>query len=387
MEPTTPQPGTTPQPPQPSTIHRWLVPVLVAIAGLMVAITLIARSNFLEGFLKLIGAGASELQMISISSDDDFLGTSKAKWLADTGERNDGVFDNTAAFNYFTGQPHDEGARAGFVMPLVSASEIDSVVTHPASYISPVVDLGSGELFVKALQAVDYQPEGSTLAYAYRAGETVAEAQTATFKVLEFVPTDTLGGYRRQQVAWEDGLPQFVQFRAIFANYVFADRPAVAELNIIYEGDGGNGEEAPADLLPEVASGILVDATIIITYASGSAPAAAEFDFSAEASGQSFARKQVSLDSPDGKAIFPGMGLLAGEDYIIQLKVAGQTDKVLKFTATSQLVYTFALTGFVADTSPADLNQDGVVNTLDYSLFLNELLESAKGLAEPESTP
>ncbi|AKM84858.1 MAG: hypothetical protein VE98_C0001G0404 [candidate division Kazan bacterium GW2011_GWA1_50_15] len=245
MEPIAPQPPLQPQPRD----YRWLVTALVSIAGLVVAITLIARSNFLEGFLKLIGAGAARLQVISMSSDDDFFGTSTAVWLADLGDRNDAVLDNTAAFYYFTGQPQDPGAKAGFVMPLVSAEELTGVVTRPASYISPIVDLGDSDLFIKALQVMDYQPAGSTIAYAYRAGATVAEAQAASFRTLEFIPTDTFNGYRRQQVAWENSLPQFVQFKFIFTDYVASDRPAVAEMNIIYEGTSGNGEEAPVDLL------------------------------------------------------------------------------------------------------------------------------------------
>src|SRR3989344_1551359 len=142
----------------------------------------------------------------------------------------------------------------------------------------------------------------------------------------------------------------------------------------------------------------VIDSSITLTYNPATAPDVANFDFIAKASGESFAKKTVALTDASGMITFRGMGLLAGESYIIKMTVSGQPEKdaQFEFVATDKAIYEFSLNSFSADgvtvtgesgsEGSADLNGDGAVDSREYSEFLRQMQESATAGSIPVET-
>ncbi|MDD5605905.1 MAG: hypothetical protein PHR51_01060 [Patescibacteria group bacterium] len=249
----------------PNRFKSWLNRAAVFAVALILTVAIILQGNFLEGLLKLLGVGASRLQTISISSEGDFFGNNQAEWIAvlDTGF-NTPRFNNTAAFNYFTGQPNDPGLAAGFVMPLVISGSQDSDIVTGSGYVSPIIDLGEQPTDYKlvSIDVLEYLPEGSEIMYSYRAADSLGELADAAFQTLDLANIGAVEDFTTRQILFSTSLHRYAQFSIGFGQFDVYDRPMVAEFSISYgpEGEAVVEEESP-DLLPSLsgAAGVLGD--------------------------------------------------------------------------------------------------------------------------------
>lgn len=219
--------------------YSWVSKVAIFAVVLVISGAILTQTHFLEGLLKLLGVGASQVERISISSVDDFRGVSNLGIWADLeGGYNQPVFDNTAPFSYFTGQPADPGVVPGFIMPLVTSVNGILETQASSSYTSPVLKMSADSLgnILQSIEVLDYTPQSSII-YQYRASDTLGELtgeSGRSFQVLDMATISTNGKFTQRQAILGIAMPQYIQFKIIFGDFAPSDRPMVAEIDIVH---------------------------------------------------------------------------------------------------------------------------------------------------------
>ncbi|MFH0905215.1 MAG: hypothetical protein V1826_00630 [bacterium] len=219
--------------------YSWVIKFAIFAVALLIVAILALKGSFFEGLLKLFGVGASQLQTITLTSNEDFLGTNtQAPWMAQIpgGIDNTPTLSDAAPFSYFTGQT-DPGETPGFVMPLWFGGSSAVQVTQPSSYTAPIIDLGSelsADAVIQSIEALDYRPAGSDITYSYRTATSATEITDSAWQTLEMGSVETVGTHTRYQAVLGIAANRFVQVKVGFGSFFATDRPMVSEIKITY---------------------------------------------------------------------------------------------------------------------------------------------------------
>jgi hypothetical protein len=359
----------------------WFNKVAVFAVALILTTAIITQGNFLEGLLKLLGVGASQLETISITSREHFSGAS-GEWLADF--EGDGynfpVFQGTASFDYFSGQPTDPN-ETGFVMPLWSGGgELTEKVTTTSVYTSPVIDLGLAQEILHSVDVLEYHPTESEIIYRYRVADSLSQLSSADYDIIELRTNSDDADFALKQALLGLPMHRYLQFQISFSNFFPSDRPMVAEFNISYGPEGGSetvdnpsGQDDTVSHQTQIAHQIVVDYNELSLTSSvdGSVRINTAVD-------GRLVTQQKDLDlSKLERVIIEDVELNMGEEYVIVLEAPAFDSKILYFSASylPEDSYNFTFGVFYpanqnnTDIS-GDLNGDGVINSLDYAQFL-----------------
>lgn len=365
--------------------------VAVLIVALILTTGIILQGNFLEGLLKLLGVGASGVQTITLSSVEDWLGGNDAKWLApfETGA-NVATFEATIAALEFTGQPADPGEANGFVMPLWSGAESADIAVTEARYLSPVIDLGEGNPILQTLSGLDYQPADTEIIYRYRMASSQAMLDVASFQIAEMQAIDQVETHVMRAATLEIPAPRYLQLQIGFRGFTAITRPMLAELSLAYLLEEESVTPPDADELVPNLTETQLARTITVDYNELSIPkrsSEGSVRINTAADGRLIAQlKGLDLSKLENLTL-ENLELNQGEQYVLVLETPDFDNKVLYFAASflpeDDYSFTFgALSRTTSSASPADLNGDGIVNSLDYAKFLS-LWEEGQNLKAP----
>jgi|GEM_PF-6583290 len=357
--------------------HNKVWKIAVPIVAIAIAIGAAIYAGGFENFLKFIGIKASQVQTISISSNLELLGDSSAgEWVV---VDEPAYFEGVSVLSSYSSIPADYGTE-GLVMPIFDSADErqNSYPTHV--YRTTAIDLGGEDILIDSITVQQYQAPGAQILHSYRSASTLAELTNHTFTPLE------LAGSEDQQT--EDtvqlGVPvqQYFQLETTFIGDTFATRSAVYGYSINYTGSERESttqtvtdtpvvtrpftatlDFTPARQLPDVVSIQILDVSL------GVQPI---YELKSVPSEQLVPLHQLNKE------------LYAGS-YVAVIRGGGVEAQAIPFII-SNANKTIDITTFTPTTSEVnfDLNQDGIINSLDLGLLLGKIGSST---TPTDSTP
>jgi|GEM_PF-6435418 len=391
--------------------YSLIIKIAVFGVALIITGTIVFQGNFLEGVLKLIGAGASQTEEIVISNVNEWRGKAGDWWVEDSSPKleNVEIIENIEPadpiFNGFL-VPYAGVEVQGIKKSDLPSNKDESLLgddsrkpkkeTKPVEtekeycYTSPVIDLGAEGSTLRSFTMFDIRPLGSEIRYGYRTG--AGANLSGNFITIE--DTSASLSHSNSQVIEHQSLQEtpvsrYLQLEVTFLNVNPDNLTAVAEIKIAFQpadkevvstqpvqwGDMEKGNS-------QIAKEIIVDynETTIINDKKGSVR------INTAADGRKVARLDGVILSKHPRVVFEDVELLTGEEYVIVLEVPGMDRKILYFAASYEpeatYEFTFGALYPSADDSAegdgssfsksADLNGDGSVNSIDYQLFLEQ---------------
>lgn len=401
--------------------YSLIVKIAVFSVALIITGTIVSQGNFLEGVLKLIGAGASQTEEIAITTTDEFMGIT-GDWWVDS----NATLENVEAVDIIPNQP-EYPTLTGFLIPLIGVSiqQIDEIPEEPIpesyqdptidpgpvedplpeddskkpkketkvevgieySYTSPVIDLSEGGT-LRSITTLDYRPLGSEIAYAYRAGANTNLSGA-------FIPIEDTSvsspypnsQFFEHQYLQELPIPRYLQLKAIFLNVNKDDLSAIAEIKVAYQLEDNEPQVSSTVLWGDLTKGNpQIAKKIKIDYNELTIPEGKEGSvrINVAANGKEIAKRNKLDLSKRTDVIFEDIELITGEQYVVVLEVPSMDRKILYFAANYDPEANYSFTfgalyqntdgndGIPSDKNPADLNGDGSVNSIDYQMFLEQ---------------
>jgi len=347
--------------------NRWFK-VAGAVASIVIVAGLLVYSGGMEYMLKLLGVGASGIYDISITSNQDFTGGSKL--FADGSEPEMG---GTSVFDRFSGTPTDPNQNEknnGFVIPIFSSPEdLSREIYLEHYYASAPIDLTLPAPLLSAVEVIDFNSAESTISYAYRTAASASSIQMAAWQPLDLsvANSETADGVKVHSAIVEQNVERFVQIKFTFNNVDPFARAAVYAVSLQYkEGEATTEGMTGADA---------TEREVSLQYQSINAPTNADIDvLSADLQNRVvYTQKLVDLSE---RISYTFTTTLTNGAYA--LVVSGPTieTQIIPFqVGTLDKNIAVELASFAASTgqdSVYDLNNDGVVNTIDLQLLMSK---------------
>lgn len=336
--------------------------------GAVIVGALLVYSGGFDAVLKFLGVGASGIYETTVTNTRQFLGESGDAWL--DGEP---ILDGVSIFGQFSGTPRDphlDAEQKGFVAAIFSSPTDPSREQYKSHlYTSPIIDLTLDSPHLSAIEVTDFAPADSDITYAYRSAVTPAELETKSFWPFDPSIVNSLQGNVRVAAAIvEQTISQYVQFKIVFDDVDPFARSAVYAVSFQYKE---SGEKAG---FSEDFDGVIRDRFIAIRYLTPNAPASADIDLISADLDNAIVHSVKNVNLSERLSYSFTVGLPSGA-YALAVSGKGIQTKIVPFLAGSNDEITVSLGSFelsVGQSFGADLNGDGVVNSLDLQILLNK---------------
>ena len=359
----------------------YLWPFIVAAVGLALAILALVYSGGFSAALKFLGVGAGNNFEVTFTSAGDWLGTSGRDYIMGGAS-----MQSTGVFTDFPGLPTDpdstpEGMGLVTVIFNNSADSNPEAGTPASIYVSPVLDLSVAAPLVTSIAVSDFVPETTEVSYAYRSAATIDNLSNQNFLPLELAVTDTTSmKVNSKSAVMSQTIERYLQIKLAFGGGLSSDvRPAVYALTVQYQdsaeagGDNlGGGTITPGD-------SDLTQKNISLQYSEINAPTAASITIiSANLSDPiAYLAENVNLSQRNSLSI--DTSLIAGA-YALQVAAPGIRNKVVPFVVDNDSNIVVNTGSFEAGSSgglSADLNGDGIVNSIDMLILFSQYMVSS----------
>ena len=330
---------------------------------------------------EIIFAGASNLQG-AVEADE---------WVL--GETHPPVLTGTSVFSSFTGVPDyilSEASQPGFVAPLITSVEADEPTITKNEYTSSALDLGAGAAELTQLTAYLYLPtDTDQTVIAYRTAEELDSLTTASFITLNDTPTMLPINESIKTITSElvpGSLSRYLQLQVNFVSFNPENRPAFYGVMIEVPTSDTTRGDIPEEGLDENA-----DVRINLTFDDGPAtPDQARIQVFSDdlTEGAIYTANDVNLRLAEEQKYTIATDLTPNAAHAVVITSPTTSPKVMPFYGIGSGALTFALGAFepaaggqlqptLPESTPssqpsADLNGDGAVNALDYSIFLSQ---------------
>jgi hypothetical protein len=214
--------------------------ILLSVVGLIIAVGFLAFTGGFNNLSKIFGSHAGTTY--AFGGYSNLTGATDAEsWVL--GESYPASYQGTSGFTSFTGVPDPSGfgAGTGFISPIYSSLDPAANVYKEHTYVSPVLNLGTGAAELNTMTAYVFlpNPASNTVRIRYRTTDDLASIKTAS--LASFSSTPTLWALNERihtitAVVPAGSLKSYVQFDVEFLNAdpAASGRPAFygVELNV-----------------------------------------------------------------------------------------------------------------------------------------------------------
>ncbi|OGB74065.1 hypothetical protein A2V68_02440 [candidate division Kazan bacterium RBG_13_50_9] len=343
------------------------------VAGTAVVAALLVYSGGFDAVLKFLGVGASGIYEVTLTNNNQWLGAeySSDDWIVGAPIM-DGV-DIFASFSAAPADPHLDAAQRGLVLPTYSSpADPGGEIFLNHMYISPTVDLTLDAVWLSAIEVTDFTPEGSSISYSYRWAASLGGLDGKSFTPLDPSVVNSLSGDVRVATAIiEQSVAQYVQIKFVFGEVAdpLNARPAVYAVSFQYKDTSELSESELASF-----SATAVVRMVSIQYQPLNAPKSADIDIISSELDERIVHSVKNVDLSE-RLSYSFETELPGGAYAVAVSAPGIKTIVMPFMADSSPNIAVDLGSFetsIGQATGADLNGDGVVNSLDLQILLSQ---------------
>ncbi len=364
----------------------WRAIALIVITLVVVVSFLIYAGGF-EVLSRIFGSKAGTENTYVLAGLPNLEGNSDAdSWIVQSGtESTDSgitswlaaIFAGTGAFTSFTNQPDfmvSNATQTGFVMPLVTSMEPGQDTFPNHRYTSPAINLGTTGVAINNISIYAYLPETSAVTFGYRTADALDESDNSElheFSEPVFTNLPENEDIKLTTLTLNRAVKQYLRMEVSFNEFVPTDRPTVYGWVITYGQDISVSSEEPILSTSE-------DAALTLTFSGGPViptDATVKLLCTDLALNPIYNKDKIDLSASNGEYIIP-FKLRAGT-YTIVITSPTTREIIVPFEATGEDTQTVSLGAFEGGQSNTsgslgDLNSDGVINSADIHLLLEQ---------------
>lgn len=360
--------------------------LIISVAALTIATFLLMQFGGFDRIGKFLGANASTVHTITLAGKQNLAGdeyAEKPSWLV---PGSPAETNGTAIFDSFSSVPDANFTDTpGMIVPLSNASATSDNTITEHTYSSPILNLGGDDITLKSVRIVHYPGSTSGTIFSYRTGNSLESLNAANFTPFELIPTPFNGSDKvmSSEMSLDIVTGRYLQYRVDFGvvEIRFVGRPAVYGFTATFTG--GVGEDPAVQHAQSASVAEEMERTISIEYTGDNIPAKANLAvYAADNPIPVYTMNNINLSE---RLSFTFEATLPDGSYAALLRAPGYAPKIVVFelvngateiAVTAGAFETEALDLFQA----ADLNGDGVVNSIDVNILLSQF-------GTPPSTP
>ncbi len=259
--------------------------------------------------------------------------------------------------------------------PTATAEPIAAQQAGSLTYQTRVLELKTDAVFLTQVSVQEYFSGDDSVSISYRTAQTAAELESALFQQLSFERHQNIQGSQALELSTAGGfrteVGRLIQFEIRFApgpdGAFDSPLPAVYELSFIYERKTAAAEEESAQI------------QLNLIYQAPNAPTNARLIvYGIEPEGLILEKDHLNLREEQGLVRLDNLALKPGS-YKVEINASNYLPVQVVFVIlegvtsyTADIGAFSKLSGAGGGGPSADLNGDGFVNSLDFSLLLEQ---------------